>query len=169
MAVPTIKLGGNSTTGLVALVAAWLLTGCSTTAVDSVLGSIGLQRIESQPPRAAKATPRATTAPVPVLATTWEGLYRGVLPCPDCDGLEIFLSLNNNGSYHLDIQQLDGSGKVSRKGVFTFNADETRIVLDSNGQGRVFEVLSGNRLRMLGSDGKAVTGANASRFILKKI
>ncbi len=167
MAVRTIKLGGNTTAGLAALAAALLLSGCSTTAVDSVLGSIGLQRIESQSPRTAKSTPRATTAPA--LATTWEGLYRGVLPCPDCDGLEIFLSLNNNGSYHLDIQQLDGSGKVSRKGVFTFNADETRIMLDSNGQGRVFEVLSGNRLRMLGTDGKAVTGANASRFILKKI
>ena len=166
MAVRTIKLGGNTTAGLAALAAALLLSGCSTTAVDSMLGSIGLQRIEAQSPRTANSTPRATTAPA--LATTWEGLYRGVLPCSDCDGLEIFLSLNNNGSYHLDIQQLDGSGKVSRKGVFTFNANETRIMLDSNGQGRVFEVLSGNRLRMLGTDGKAVTGANASRFILKK-
>ena len=57
---------------------------------------------------------------------------------------------------------------ITRKGGFIFNADETRITLDANGQGRSFDILPPDRLRMLGKDGKPVASAEAYRFILKK-
>ena len=57
---------------------------------------------------------------------------------------------------------------MERGGSFTFNANETRITLDSNGQNRSFDILANGRLRMLGKDGKVVTGADAGRFILRK-
>ena len=57
---------------------------------------------------------------------------------------------------------------MTRRGGFTFNSDETRIMLDANGQGRSFDILPPDRLRLLGRDGQPVTGQDAHRFILKK-
>ena len=99
----------------------------------------------------------------------WTGTYRTVLPCNHCAGVQLNLTLYRDATYDLLTQELGTSNPpITRRGGFTFNNDETRIMLDANGQGRSFDILPPNRLRMLGKDGKPVTGPEAYRFILKK-
>lgn len=109
--------------------------------------------------------------PAPVIAPLagWTGTYRTVLPCAYCAGIQLDLTLYRDATYELLTQEL-GTGKpaMTRRGGFTFNSDETRIMLDANGQGRSFDILPPDRLRMLGRDGQPVTGQDAHRFILKK-
>ena len=109
--------------------------------------------------------------PAPVIAPLagWTGTYRTVLPCAYCAGIQLDLTLYRDATYELLTQEL-GTGKpaMTRRGGFTFNSDETRIMLDANGQGRSFDILPPDRLRLLGRDGQPVTGQDAHRFILKK-
>ena len=137
------------------LLLALVLTGCA--ALD------GMQ-FGGKASRAPSRRPAAETA-----VAGWTGNYVGSLPCLDCEALKVELGLYKDGTYKLVTQEM-GSGKpaIVRRGGFTFNADETRITLDSKGQNRSFDILANGRLRMLGKDGKVVTGANAGRFILRK-
>ena len=109
--------------------------------------------------------------PAPVIAPLagWTGTYRTVLPCAYCAGIQLDLTLYRDATYELLTQEL-GTGKpaMTRRGGFTFNSDETRIMLDANGQGRSFDILPPDRLRLLGRDGQPVTGQDAHRYILKK-
>ena len=109
--------------------------------------------------------------PAPVIPPLagWTGTYRTVLPCAYCAGIQLDLTLYRDATYELLTQEL-GTGKpaMTRRGGFTFNSDETRIMLDANGQGRSFDILPPDRLRLLGRDGQPVTGQDAYRFILKK-
>lgn len=100
---------------------------------------------------------------------TWTGTYETTLPCADCAGVQVRLTLYKDGTYALSTKKL-GSSKpaIQRRGGFTFNMDETRITLDASGQGRSFDILPPNKLRMLGRNGQQVRGANASRYILTK-
>ena len=108
-------------------------------------------------------------APVRAPLAGWTGTYRTVLPCAYCAGIQLNLTLYRDATYELLTQEL-GTGKpvMTRRGGFTFNSDETRIMLDANGQGRSFDILPPDRLRLLGRDGQPVTGQDAHRFILKK-
>lgn len=142
------------------------LTACGT--LDSALGAVGLQRI----PASATSVQTAPVATPAAPATTWVGSYAGSLPCPaaNCEALEIRLSLHRDATFRLETKQVGAATQqFTRQGAFMFNADETRITLDANGQGRVFELLNNGRLRMMGPDGKPVTGSNAARFILRRI
>ena len=113
--------------------------------------------------------PRRDPATAPSAAAGWTGTYRTVLPCNHCAGVQLNLTLYRDATYDLLTQELGTSNPpITRRGGFTFNNDETRIMLDANGQGRSFDILPPNRLRMLGKDGKPVTGPEAYRFILKK-
>ena len=144
----TLQTGG-------VLLVALLLTGC--VVFDAVQPSRNTQKA---PPRRAAAE---------TAAAGWTGNYVGLLPCPDCKALKVELGLYKDGTYKLLTQEM-GAGRpaMERGGSFTFNANETRITLDSNGQNRSFDILANGRLRMLGKDGKVVTGADAGRFILRK-
>ncbi|MDO4770111.1 MAG: copper resistance protein NlpE [Brachymonas sp.] len=111
------------------------------------------------------ATPPAPSGPV----ASWTGTYRTVLPCGHCAGIRLDLTLYRDATFDLLTHEL-GTDRApnTRRGGFTFNNDETRIMLDANGQNRSFDILPPNRLRMLGKDGQVVTGPDAYRFILKK-
>ncbi|MDO4795472.1 MAG: copper resistance protein NlpE [Brachymonas sp.] len=109
--------------------------------------------------------PPAPSGPV----ASWTGTYRTVLPCNHCAGIRLDLTLYRDATYDLLTHEL-GTNRppITRRGGFTFNNEETRIMLDANGQNRSFDILPPNRLRMLGKDGQPVSGPDAYRFILKK-
>lgn len=127
---------------------------------DSVLGSIGLMRI-----------PQTERVPGGTDVATWPGTYRGDLPCPLCadltQNLTLALTLFSDSTYELRSKPGSGSEQLLR-GQFTFNANETRITLDPQGQRRSFDIISNTMLRMLDKDGQVITGPEAHRFLLRK-
>ena len=138
-------------------------------AVFGWLALSGCTVVTTTIPRVIRPRPAPqTSAPIPQVAS-WTGTYRTVLPCGHCAGVRLDLTLYRDATYDLLTQEL-GTDRppITRRGGFTFNADETRIMLDANGQGRSFDILPPNQLRMLGRDGRAVTGPDAYRFVLKK-
>lgn len=99
---------------------------------------------------------------------SWTGTYQGMLPCNDCAGVRVALSLFRDATYELQTDILGTNRHFTRRGSFTFNADETHILLDANGQNRSFEILSPTRLRMLDKDGQRIRGVDADRYVLSK-
>jgi heat shock protein HslJ len=83
----------------------------------------------------------------------WAGTYEGVLPCADCPGIRIRLTLNRDGTYERMTQYLErpGAGETVR-GTFEWNASGNAITLDAHGGGQQYSVAEG-RLTSLSRDG----------------
>ncbi|ENU24438.1 hypothetical protein F993_00679 [Acinetobacter proteolyticus] len=100
----------------------------------------------------------------------WNGTYKGVLPCADCEGIETELELNLDKTYELKETYLGkGDGKAfESKGSFTFDSKNTSIIeLDKTGDGRKYFVAEGY-LKALDTEGKEITGELADKYELKK-
>jgi len=100
-------------------------------------------------------------------ALDWAGVYRGVLPCADCAGLEMVVVLRQDGRF-TELSRYLGKGDgglVSREGTFTWNAAGNTISLDGREQ---YFVGEGHLVR-LAQDGSRITGPLAERFVLAKV
>jgi len=102
----------------------------------------------------------------------WSGVYRGVLPCADCEGIRMEIRLKENLTYEMTTQYLGKGEQVFRNsGPFEWNAAGSRIMLkdikESAGH-RLFQV-GENRLFMLDRDGNRIQGDLATFYILEKI
>jgi uncharacterized lipoprotein NlpE involved in copper resistance len=104
-------------------------------------------------------------------ALDWNGVYKGVLPCANCKGIETELSLLLNGTFVLKTKYLGkGSGEINEiKGAFSWDESGSIVVLSgldySPNQYKVGE----NQLFQLDRQGEVVKGDLASLYILKKV
>jgi uncharacterized lipoprotein NlpE involved in copper resistance len=99
----------------------------------------------------------------------WHGTYEGVLPCADCPGILMRLTLNQNGSYELLIQYLDRQALPSRtRRLFKWHNDGLRIRLDEAGGEQIYFVAE-EQLFWLQPDGTRVSGPLAERYVLKRV
>ncbi|MDR2683591.1 MAG: copper resistance protein NlpE [Dysgonamonadaceae bacterium] len=99
----------------------------------------------------------------------WGGSYTGIIPCADCGGIRVRLTLNADETYALQYQYLGkGDDKVSStSGRFTWKADGSTIVLDSGDYPPYYAV--GERfLIQLDRDGNRITGELADKYVLAK-
>jgi heat shock protein HslJ len=105
---------------------------------------------------AQQKTPEATK-PVDMhtskISLDWAGIYEGTLPCADCPGITIRLTLNRDGTYErvMQYQERLGAGGTVR-GRFTWQASGNAITLDERGGGQQYSVGEG-RLTLLNRDG----------------
>src|SRR5215469_14648611 len=85
----------------------------------------------------------------------WAGTYEGVLPCADCPGTKVRLTLNYDGSYGL-VTHAQGSQNAEKSvsGVFTWQPSGNAITLDERGGRQQFSVGEG-RLTVLRPEGGA--------------
>lgn len=98
------------------------------------------------------------------------GTYHGNIPCEDCNGIQMKLTLNKDYSYELRYVYLGKPSKteVEAHGTFTWN-DEGSIITLSGLTNIPNQFLVGeNMLIMLDMDGNRFTGDRADRYILKK-
>src|SRR5690606_25762729 len=101
----------------------------------------------------------------------WNGVYRGLLPCADCEGILMELELHTDLTYELSYQYQGASPEViTEKGVFEWNDAGSKITLIGKNQDvhRRYQV-GENQLFSLDGDGNRITGELAEMFILKKI
>ena len=101
----------------------------------------------------------------------WDGMYRGVLPCGDCDGIHTTLSLNHDLTYKMITKHAGQADEaVEHSGTFTWNEEGSAITLNDVGSddipNRYF--VGENNLTQLDKDGKRITGEPAARYVLSK-
>ena len=94
---------------------------------------------------------------------TMEQQFQGVIPCADCEGIQVSLSLQQGGRYSLKEQYL-GSDSVqsSQQGNWTRTAEKLVLISD-RGEKRYFRPLDSG-LEMMDTRGNPVESANSYRL-----
>lgn len=103
-------------------------------------------------------------------ALDWQGTYKGMTPCADCEGIETELVLNKDLTFVLKTKYLgkENQNVFEEKGTFTWNASGSIISLkDLKGTPSQYKV-GENTLTQLNLEGKAITGLLADMYVLKK-
>ncbi len=118
-----------------------------------------------------KKTPPLVTGHNSRLALDWPGLYVGVLPCADCEGILTEIKINPDNTYELATQYLGKSREVVRKrGAFKWDAAgmTIRLVGAGNPSGDVRCQVVENALLQLDKDGKRIEGEQADMYCIAK-
>ncbi|MEK8180809.1 copper resistance protein NlpE [Flavobacterium buctense] len=100
----------------------------------------------------------------------WNGVYKGVTPCADCEGIETEITLNKNLTYKKTTKYL---GKKDTQintveGKFVWNSDGINITLLGIKEAPSQYLVGENKLFQLDRSGKRITGNLASTYILIK-
>jgi copper homeostasis protein (lipoprotein) len=104
-------------------------------------------------------------------ALDWEGVYTGVLPCADCEGIQTLLELNRNQTYRLEAKYLGKSEEAySTEGTFRWAPSGNSIELDlpEKGSSPFNYAVGENVLTQLDLQGQRITGTLAERYRLIK-
>lgn len=99
----------------------------------------------------------------------WKGVYKGVLPCADCEGIETTITLKSDGKFVRTLNYLGKEdGFFSEEGAFQWNESGSKITI-SNLQGESQMYLVGeNALFHLDKEGNRITGDLAAKYTLPK-
>lgn len=99
--------------------------------------------------------------------------YSGVIPCPDCKGIEVNINLMDNGTFtkrDLYIERKSegaGSNEVSKAGNYMMHGDTLHLQGITDGPDMYLR--TDTSLIQLGADGKMITGNLADKYVLKKV
>ncbi len=82
------------------------------------------------------------------ISLDWAGTYAGTLPCADCPGIEIRLTLDDDGSYRLATRYIDRQPEPElAAGRFEWTYDGNHIQLDAAADHAFYAVREGSLLR----------------------
>ncbi len=96
------------------------------------------------------------------------GTYEGVLPCADCPGIKIVLTLKDDTTYDLSTEYLEkGNETIATSGVYTLEKDVITLITPSTNEETYYKILDG-KLALLGSDKQLNEGELADQYILTK-
>lgn len=102
----------------------------------------------------------------------WEGIYTGVLPCEDCEGIDTSISLNKDQRYLLKLRFLGTPEKEAKEIISEgkFNWDENGINITLAGENigsRRFKV-GENFLMPLDENAREIEGVPGNNYKLYK-
>ena len=117
--------------------------------------------------------PAPAPAPKPDSSETsldWDGTYRGVVPCADCEGIETELTLSRDRTYVLSTRYL-GKNFPSRelRGTFAWNDAGNAVTLSNVPGGPTQYRVGENALIQLDLNGQPITGPLAPNYRLEKV
>ena len=119
-------------------------------------------------PPAVTTMPQADIAQADMAAPAWAGTYAGTLPCADCEGIQIRLTLQPDLHYTLSQTYLRAGGirSASVNGQFYWTDEGQTVQLDNYADARQFQIGPGfaQAFRLDGSP-----GGNDARYRLQKI
>ena len=99
----------------------------------------------------------------------WDGVYTGILPCADCEGIKVTLTLNSDETYEKSYLYL---GKSETPfvflGTFQWNDARSQITLPRDEFPITYKVGEG-KLFQLDIHGNPITGDFADMYILTKV
>ena len=97
------------------------------------------------------------------------GIYKGILPCADCKGIETTLELKENKTYSLKTSYQGKSTKVfEQKGTFKWNDNGNTIELNDIDNAPNSYFVGENTLTQLDRSDNIIEGNLASAYVLKK-
>lgn len=100
----------------------------------------------------------------------WAGVYQGVIPCADCEGIETTLTLAPDRTYELSMKYLGRPAPpYSSTGRFEWRQDGRAIMLKPREGTPRFYRVEENRLRPLDTSGQPIVSPLADRFVLNKL
>ena len=100
---------------------------------------------------------------------SYDGIYRGVLPCADCDGIKTTVYIMNDNTFKMVSESMEKESSVfEAKGTFTWD-DTKKIILlkEENGTIHQFKVAEGH-IVMLDQEGNLITSPLQKNYILTK-
>lgn len=99
----------------------------------------------------------------------WEGTYKGLTPCADCEGIETEVTLKKDMSFVIKTKYKGKSDKFSEEhGKFKWDDKGSNITLEGL-KGHPAQFFVGeNTLTQLDMNGNKVTGELAEMYVLKK-
>lgn len=98
------------------------------------------------------------------------GMYKGVLPCADCEGIETVLVLNADNTFLLKTTYLGKpeTAATEKTGTMRWNPEKSFIVLGGLENVPTMYVVGENKLTQLDMEGNPITGNLADKYILTK-
>ena len=103
-------------------------------------------------------------------ALDWQGTYKGITPCADCDGIGTEITLNTDLTFVIKTKYLGKTGDKIFEENGNFEWDKTGgSILLSGLKDRPFQYkVSENKLIQLDMEGKDITGQLAKKYVLIK-
>lgn len=104
------------------------------------------------------------------MSLDWAGVYSGVMPCADCEGIETVIELKDDRTYvahYTYLGTLEDENKFTNEGTFTFDVQGNNITLRSGDETSQYKV-GENQIILLNTDGTINTGELADFYVLKK-
>ncbi|MBB5634923.1 putative lipoprotein NlpE involved in copper resistance [Pedobacter cryoconitis] len=100
----------------------------------------------------------------------WDGIYKGIVPCADCEGIETTIVLGKELTYSIKTKYLGKSdAKVfEEKGKFSWDKSGQIITLNDIKDGPNKYFVGENKIIQLDMEGKEITGKLADHYVLKK-
>ena len=100
----------------------------------------------------------------------WIGIYKGTLPCADCQGIETTLELKADNTFKLTSVYLGKAdlGSSTASGPFDWSDDYRGIRLQGFANKPDQYLLGENTLTQLDMEGKVITGDLADKYVLRK-
>lgn len=102
----------------------------------------------------------------------WAGIYTGVIPCADCEGIQTTLVLNQNKTYKLSTKYLGKSHDVyTLEGSFTWDSAGSEIALEglSAEESPSKYVVGENKLIQKNLQGERMAAADEGKYTLVKV
>jgi heat shock protein HslJ len=141
----------------------------------STIDTMSMEPDTSVSPMTINPDTTLNSAPLPIADNSmtsldWNGTYKGVVPCADCEGIETALTLNLDKTYTLTTKYL---GKKDAKlntssGSFTWSADGSTITLGGIKNAPSQYKVGENRLFQLDMKGEMIKSQLAPKYILDK-
>lgn len=99
----------------------------------------------------------------------WNGVYQGVVPCADCEGIETRITLKSDGTFQRSLKYLGKDPNAFfDQGSFTWDASGSKITLTGeNGESQMYQV-GENVLFHLDREGNRIAGDLAENYKLAK-
>ena len=100
----------------------------------------------------------------------WNGIYKGDLPCADCEGIATTIELKSDNTF-VQKNEYKGKGKdntFEEKGSFEWDKYGSIITLKLKDGVQKYKVAEGYIIQ-LDQNGKEITGELAKKYILNKL
>lgn len=101
----------------------------------------------------------------------WAGTYFATLPCGRCEGIEMWVTLNSDGTYALNTNYLGLNDALEEEFTGKFSWNQSGGIVTFEGLKGIYPgkfKVGENRIWYLDKDGNQMTGPLADQYILTK-